>query len=148
MSLNVYLTREEVPSGMTIIDSSDIHFNAFGRLTNSEFEKNVLKEVDLAEYNSESTFIGRTKKLGGLFIDKLSTGTKTLLNIVSFPRMCFNVIECGRNSLEFLCDLHEGNVLWERPVLLPMRDDESCDIMCRGIHFTNIYDFLDYEWEE
>ena len=28
------------------------------------------------------------------------------------------------------------------------RDDESCDIQCRGRHFDNICDFLEYDWED
>ena len=44
MSLNVYLTREEIPNNMVVIDSNDIYFNGYTNIGTSEFEKSVLKK--------------------------------------------------------------------------------------------------------
>jgi hypothetical protein len=148
MALNVYLTKEEIPDGMTFINKNDIYFDGFTNLDNSDFVTNVLREVDEAEVTSELTFLGRTKKLGNLFKDHLSTGSKTLINIHAYPEICFNVVECGDNALEFLCDLHEGNIYWHLPFINFERDDESCDIQCRGRHFDNMIDFLEFDWED
>lgn len=47
------------------------------------------------------TFYGRTANYGSLRKDYLSSGTKTLLNIISHPDKCFDVCECGGNVLSF-----------------------------------------------
>lgn len=57
-------------------------------------------------------------------------------------------MECGNNALEFLCDIHVGNILWEEPVFFIERENEGCDILCRNLHFNNICDFVDYGWED
>ena len=54
-----------------------------------------------------------------------------------FRKNNFNVV---------LCDISEGNILWETPFINFIRDNETCDIQCRGRHFPNIIDFMDYEW--
>lgn len=146
MPLVVYLSREEVPSNIHVIDKNDIFFNGYTNLGESKFEKEVLQQIDKATRSSNVTFIGRTKELGNLNKEHLSTGTKTLLNIYNYPNMCFNVIECGDNALEFLCDINDGMILWEQPFINVERDDETCNIECRGRKFTNICDFLDYDW--
>jgi hypothetical protein len=146
MALSVYLTREEVPNNIKIIDSNDAYFNGYTVIGNSDFENNVLSTIDKAKRTSELTFIGRTEKLGNLNKSCLSTGTKTLLNIYNNPDVCFNVDECGDNALEFLCDLNRGNILWEFPYINFERDKEDCCIICRGIHFSNMIDFMDYDW--
>lgn len=148
MALNVYLKKEEIPAQLQVINKNDVYFDGYTNLNGSEFEQNVLREIDQAHRVSELTFIGRTTALGALNKSNLSTGSKTLLNIYNNSDICFNVVECGDNALEFLCDLHAGHVLWEMPFINVERDEETCDIMCRGKHFDNICDFLDYDWSE
>lgn len=148
MSLNVYLTREEIPNNMVVIDSNDIYFNGYTNIGTSEFEKSVLKKIDNASRISDYKFLGRTEELGNFNKSCLSTGTKTLLNIYNNSDYCFNVLECGDNALEFLCDLKEGNILWEFPYFNIERESEYCDIQCRGKHFDNIVDFIEFGLEE
>jgi hypothetical protein len=144
MSLNVYLNKNELPVGIKYIKNNDLFFNGATIIDKSDFTALVLKTVDKAERVSDSTFIGRTSNFGSLFKNNLSTGTKTLLNIHSHPDICFDVLECGDNALEFLCDLHRGNIVWSVPFINFLRDDESCDIQFRGRHFDNIIDFMDF----
>lgn len=101
----------------------------------------ILKTVDSANYNSDLTFIGRTKELGALNKSMLSTGTKILLNIIYHPEVCFNVVECGNNALEFIPILKERHILWEMPVVVCM-SNQKCDIEYGGIHYTNFSNFL------
>ena len=147
MALNIYLHRSEVPEGMNIICGNDVYFDGYTIIGDSEFEKEVLSAIDKAKRVSDTTFIGRTRKLGALDKSCLSTGTKTLLNIYNNPDKCFDVVGCGDNALEFLCDLRDGNILWEFPFMNFERDDETCDIIYRGTHFSNIVDFMDFGLE-
>lgn len=149
MSLVVYLSKGEVPKGMHYIEENDAYFNGFTTLSGTDFEKKVLKEIDKAEIvNEYSVIFIQHREFGAFNIENLCTGTKTLLNVYRHPDRCFNVLECGDNALEFLCDIKEGHIVWEYPFINLLRDDETCDIECRGKHFTNIVEFLDYDWED
>ena len=46
MSLNVYLTRDEVPKNLAFIEVNDIYFNGYTKIGNSNFEANVLSAID------------------------------------------------------------------------------------------------------
>lgn len=149
MSLNIYTDRKFVPSDMEIIDISDTYFNVFTNLLDDEFVNTVLREIDKAKYNSELTYISRVPEVGALNKITLSTGTKTLLNIVSHPDMCFNVVECGDNALRLLAKITEGNILWEDPFLI-YAEYKDCDILVNGKNrYTDFTEFLDsFEDEE
>lgn len=94
MSLNVYLTREEV-NNLTIIRKNDEYFNGMTELKDCDFVSKVLKNIDKAKRVSDLTFVGRTEYLGALNKSCLSTGTKTLLNIYSHPNKCFDDVSVG-----------------------------------------------------
>lgn len=85
MSLTVYLSRDEVPDNMVVINNNDAYFDGMTVLKDVDFVHKVLKEIEKAERHSAVTFIGRTASLGALNKSCLSTGTKTLLNIYSHP---------------------------------------------------------------
>lgn len=85
MSLNVYLTKEEVPENLVIIRKNDDYFNGLTILHDTEFVHKVLWDIDMAKRCTDITFIERTISLGALNKSCLSTGTKTILNIYSHP---------------------------------------------------------------
>lgn len=142
MGLVIYKKRSDIPSNMQFINYNDKYFNGTS-LKNNEIDRLILSEVDGAQYSSENTFIGRDKSLGNINKEHLSTGCKTLLNIVNNTNKCFDIIECGQNAISLLRFIKEGNVLWENPVL-HFVGDSSCDINIEGRHFTNFRDFLSY----
>lgn len=142
MSLRIYTHKEEIPNGMKFVNYNDLFFNG-GCLRNDTLSRKIMKEIDQAEYSSENTFIGRDKCLGSLNKEHLSTGCKTLLNIVYNPDKCFDVIECGVNALNLLPLIQNGNILWEMPVLHYIGDGD-CDIVSQDIHFTKFRDFLKF----
>lgn len=141
MSLHVYRTKSDIPTSIPYILSNDNHFSLTS-LKNTELEALVLKTVDKAEFVDSRTVQTRTK---GVKVPKeyLSTGVKTLLNIICCPDMCFDLAECGNNALCCLPYIHEGHVFWKIPVAICDFDSE-CDIVCEGKHFTSFFDFLDY----
>lgn len=147
MSLNIYRKREEVPEGMKIVDVNDGFFDADTMLEDTELVREILQRIDKAEYNTEAVFNSRSDKFKYLNKACLSTGTKTLLNIISHPDRCFNVIECGNNALEILPQITEGNILFEYPVVA-FSGKGTCDIMYRGKHYVDFYEFLQQVYEE
>lgn len=144
MSLNVYTREEDIPNGMILISDNDSYFSGETLLSGSDFCKIVLKNVDKAEYVSEFCFIGRTKELGNLNKDWLSTGTKTLLNIESSPDLCFNVIECGYNAISLLPLLKRGNILMPKQLYLYDGKYKDCDIICNNVQYSVFFNFLSY----
>lgn len=147
MCLNVYRDRSSVPSGMQIVDVNDSYFNAYTKLDDSPLEREILQEIDEAEYGSSVTFVGRDKKLGKLNKSFLSTGTKTIINILDNPDVCFNVCECGDNVLKFLPRINNGNVLWKRPFLV-VEQNIPCNIQIEGKSFNDLCSFLQYCYYE
>ena len=141
MSLHIYRSVAEVPSGIRVVNGNDLFFNVMTLLSNTDLVSDILSVVDKAKYSSDLTFIGRTKELGALNKSMLSTGTKTLLNIIAYPNRCFNVVECGSNALQFIPRITEGYILWELPVAV-CRDRPKCDIDYRGRHYTDFLEFL------
>jgi len=144
MSLIVYNSRECVPEKLRIVDNNGAFFDMHTMIPDTDLAKEILKTVDKAGYYSEQAFTSRTKEMGNLYRTCLSTGTKTLLNIITHPDICFNVTECGINAVDFFRYITNGIVLWPVINMFPEDDYEGCDIVYQDKHFTNIYEFLNF----
>lgn len=55
-------------------------------------------------------------------IDKLSSGCKTILNIIYFPDKVFSIQGCGNNALDIIYSLENGNVYSDYPAISFMMD--------------------------
>lgn len=142
MSLNVYTDKSQIPKGMEYIGINDSFFDLETNLQDNPITHSILASIDKAKYNSELTFIGRSEGLGALNKTMLSTGTKTLLNIIGHKDICFDVCECGDNALSMLPLITNGNILWRYPTMC-YNGDSSCDIVCNGISYKDFYEFLE-----
>ena len=143
MSLYVYTDKSEIPNDITLINDNDTFFDLHTYLIDCEFIRYIIEEIDGSGYVDTETFksgfnddiIPRTY---------LSTGAKTIINVYHHPKnYCFNLTCCGNNALEALFSIRDGHVFWELPVVMFSLEDESCDIVFRGINYTNVFDFLD-----
>lgn len=143
MSLIIYINEEDIPRDTKVCMFNDRYFNGNTLLSGSEDCKAALWAIDKAVYNSESTFIGRNPSIGALYREYLSTGCKTVINIIQHPDICFTARECGQNAKEFILTLTEGQVLWSYGQL-DIDDDISCDVVCNNIHFNNIGELITY----
>ncbi len=143
MALVVYTDKKDIEnSGKDLVMINDLFFNYDTVLEDSELVRFILSTIDKASYNSSLTFIGRTKELGALNKNMLSTGTKTLLNIIQHPDKCFSVCECGNNALSLLPLITEGSIYWSIPVVA-YNGDSACDIICNGKEYKDFYEFLE-----
>ena len=148
MSLHVYTELTGKPSDIPFIDYNDIFFNSVA-LRDDSITRTILEVIDKAKYNSANTVIGRDPTLGALNKNCLSTGCKTLLNILYNPDKCFDLLECGTNVLELLPIIKNGNVYWRYPIVcFCSYDDVECDIETDNKHFDSFRDFLDYVREQ
>lgn len=141
MALKILTKKDELKKNATkYIDYNDIYFQAMS-LRNDKITEKILQYIDHAHYASADTFIGRDKELGALNKSLLSTGCKTLLNIMYNPNVCFSVAECGPNALEALSFINDGIIYWENPVLF-LENDMECNIEYDGKHYGKYLDFL------
>lgn len=131
----------------SVVKDNDSFFDVYTDLTNSSIAVDILMGVDEARFNSDVTFVGRTPDVGALNKMCLSTGTKTLLNIIQHPDVCFDVSECGINALQFIPRIKDGIIIWRFP-LIPYRGKKDCDILYEGILYSNFSDFLNVIYKE
>lgn len=141
--LNIYDNREEI-SNNKIVDMNDAYFNLHTFLYDSEFTRTVLKTIDQAGYYSEHAFVSRTKGMGNLTKNLLSTGSKTLLNIYYHPDVCFNVCECGYTALSLLPLIGHGSILWEYPATQFRGSVTECSIIFKGNVYHDFIELLKY----
>lgn len=140
MSLKVYLSKEEIPEGVSVITKNDDYFDVNTLLDASD--NFILQSIDCAVYNSENTFIGRDESLGALYRENLSSGCKTALNVVHNTDKCFSTIECGNNASDVILQLQEGQVLWvRRSIMLDL--NTQVDIICGNRSCMSIKEFIE-----
>lgn len=96
--IRVYTSEDKVKNGKKVIDLNDNYFDVyFKEFTDKDLE--VLKEVENAKY-IEGNLI--KSPYGYCSIYDMSTGTKTIINVINNPDIIFDVTECGKNALTYL----------------------------------------------
>lgn len=141
MSLHIYTDKKYIPSDLQFIDNNNLFFKQTTLINTPECKK-VLSTIDKATYLDENNFLPRDAEVGPLNKSCLSTGTKTLLNILNNPNKCFDVTECESNALELMCELAEGHVYWHPPCLF-ITGSKPCDIILNNKkQFTRLRHFL------
>lgn len=147
MCVNVYTAVDQIPAGIQLIRNNDVYFDNMTNLNDDSISRMIMKTSDRAKYHSPLTFIGRDPSLGALNKDFLSTGAKTLLNILQHSDKCFDVCECENNALCLLTKIKSGNILWSAPIMAYFDDDPSCSFNFQGKLYTNVFDFLEVTCE-
>ena len=94
----------------------------------------------LSNYTISSKFDG-----GVLNIDKLSTGCKTVLNVLYNPDKIFDIRECGDNAIDVLYGLQTGNICCDYP-LISFDMIEAKVYTPDGIQTMSSYDELKEWW--
>ena len=142
MSLYVYRKVEDIPIYTTFIEINDAFFDLECSLRNDDFTNLVLHKIEKAEYASENSFYSRTSRTKEVYIDNLSTGSKILLNIYYHPDKCFSAIEAGPNVLRLFRKIPNGQVYWTTPAVSCYQNNDDCDIIMEGIHYTSFEKFI------
>lgn len=70
---------------------------------------NILERIDETKYIYPDKIESKFNPGTVVTIYDLSTGAKTALNIANNNEMIFNLAECGRNALDEICKLENGN---------------------------------------
>ena len=107
--ITIYKDKRDIPSDMEYIELNDVFFNQNTVAKLDNMAAPIIEKIDesklIGKYKIESKFNGVT-----LDVDCLSTGCKTVLNVLYFPDKVFCLKECGDNALEVLYGLEDGAV--------------------------------------
>lgn len=144
LMLRVYRYSDELPKDIKFVRDNDAYFDAKSKLLDTDLVRKILLEIDGAEYVSEDIFSSKNKKVGNLNKIHLSTGVKTLINILNFKDVCFDVLECGINVLDLIPEISiktDGYILW-RDCMYPFAENCDCDFLFRGKRFYKVFDFM------
>ena len=108
--------KKQIPKNMELIVLNDIYFNKFTVSLINDKAAEIISKIDnsvmLSNYTISSKFDG-----GVLNIDKLSTGCKTVLNVLYNPDKIFDIRECGDNAIDVLYGLQTGNICCDYPLI-------------------------------
>lgn len=107
--ITIYKDKKDIPADMEYIELNDVFFNQNTVSKLDDEASDIVKKIDnsklIGKYKIESKFNNVT-----LDVDCLSTGCKTVLNVMYYPNKAFCLKECGDNALEVLYDLKDGAV--------------------------------------
>lgn len=107
--ITIYKDRKDIPPEKEYVELNDVFFNKNTALLLDARAAKLIALIDGAEL--EGRFKIRSRFNGAMLdVDRLSTGCKTLLNVLYFPDKVFCLKECGENVLEVLYALEQGSV--------------------------------------
>ena len=120
----IYIYTERQESENWILQN-DWYFNLYtGNEEFTEEEKAIIEKIDHAKI-TQNKYIETKYGLGT--IRNLSSGCKTILNVIKSPQKVVNADECGRNVLDILFSMDSISLYMTRPERINIKDDvEIC----------------------
>lgn len=114
--ITIYKNKDDIPQDMEYVELNDVFFNQNTVAKLDERAKGIVEQIDeaklISKYRIESKFNGVV-----LDVDCLSTGCKTVLNVLYYQNKVFCMKECGDNALEVLYSLENGSVYSDYAVI-------------------------------
>lgn len=142
--ITIFKNKNDIPSDMDYVELNDVFFNQNTVSKLDDRANAIVEKIDasklIGKYKIESKFNGVA-----LDIDCLSTGCKTVLNVLYFPEKAFCLKECGDNALEVLYELDAGAVYSDYAIIpFDMKDVRVSDQ--NGIRVISDYEELKEWW--
>lgn len=142
--ITIFKNKNDIPSDMDYVELNDVFFNQNTVSKLDDRANAIVEKIDasklIGKYKIESKFNGVA-----LDIDCLSTGCKTVLNVLYFPEKVFCLKECGDNALEVLYELDAGAVYSDYAIIpFDMKDVRVSDK--NGIRVISDYEELKEWW--
>lgn len=110
-----------------VIDINDVYFNKFTfKKLEYETARKIIKEIDGVELTQDFKITSKFTE-GLLDLTKLSSGCKTVLNILYNQDKVFNVTSCGRNALLLIYNMSVGNIYVD-DLITPVLSNIKCSI--------------------
>lgn len=105
--ITIYKNKQNIPSNMEYIELNDTFFNQNTAIRLDSYAKKIIEQIDEAELIGKYKIMSKFNQVV-LDVDRLSTGCKTVLNVLYFPDKVFCLKECGENALEILYKLKKA----------------------------------------
>lgn len=142
--ITIFKNKRDIPGDMGYVELNDIFFNQNTVSILDDRASSIVKKIEasklIGKYKIESKFNGVV-----LDIDCLSTGCKTVLNVLYFPDKVFCMKECGDNALEVLYRLKSGAVYSDYAVIpFDINEVKVCDE--KGTRVISDYEELKEWW--
>lgn len=110
--ITIFKNKKDIPQDKNYIELNDIFFNQNTATKLDDRAAKYIQMIDGSELFSKYKIRSRFDDIT-LNTDQLSTGCKTVLNVLYFPDKVFCLKECGNNALEILYSFEQGNVYSE-----------------------------------
>ena len=140
----IYKDKKDIPNDKEYVELNDMFFNQNTASKIDDKANAIVEKIDgsklIGKYKMESKFNGVT-----LDVDCLSTGCKTVLNVLYFPNKVFCLKECGDNSLEVLYGLESGAV-YSDYAIIPFDMNGVTVFDEKGIKVISDYEELKRWW--
>ena len=135
---------DSIPKNMEKVELNDVFFNMNTAEKLDDRANEIIKRIDGSELLTKFTISSRFDGTS-LNVDKLSTGCKTVLNILYNPNKVFDIRECGDNALDEIYRLEDGNVCCDYPLIsFEMTSVNAAD--SNGSKIISDYDELKRWW--
>ncbi len=142
--ITIFKNKKDIPDDMHYVELNDVYFNQNTVSVLDDRAGAIVEKIDasrlIGKYKIESKFNGVT-----LDIDCLSTGCKTVLNVLYFPEKVFCLKECGDNALEVLYSLEAGTV-YSDYAIIPFDMDKVKVSDKNGTRIISDYEELKEWW--
>lgn len=143
--ITIFKSRQDIPQDMEYIELNDLFFNQNTVSSIDDQAEKIVERIDDVKLISKYKISSKFNDVA-LDIDRLSTGCKTVLNVLYYPDKVFCLKECGNNALEILYNLKEGYVCSEY-ALIPF-DMESVIVRTKaGKKIISDYEELKEWWD-
>lgn len=107
--ITIFKNKQDIPENLEYIELNDVFFNQNTVVKLDEKAASIIEKIDdsklISKYKIQSRFDNVI-----LNIDRLSSGCKTVLNVLYYPDKVFCMKECGNNALEILYNFENGYV--------------------------------------
>ncbi len=144
--ITIFKDKKDIPKDKEYIEFNDLFFNQNTGTRLDERARDFIKSIDdtevLDEYSIKSKFTAFA-----LSTECLSTGCKTVLNVLYNPDKVFSIKECGMNAARVLYDLKEGAVYSDYAVI-PFEFTEASVVDSEGERVINDYEELKEWWSD
>ena len=143
--ITIFKNRKDIPGDMEYVELNDLFFNQNTVSFIDKQAEKIIEMIDGSKLISKYKIYSRFDEIA-LDIDRLSTGCKTVLNVLYYPNKVFCLKECGNNALEIVYHFENGHVFSEY-ALIPFIMDTVAVQSESGKKIINDYEELREWWD-
>lgn len=143
--ITIFKNRKDIPGDTEYVELNDLFFNQNTVSFIDKQAEKIIEMIDGSKLISKYKIYSRFDEIA-LDIDRLSTGCKTVLNVLYYPNKVFCLKECGNNALEILYYFENGHVFSEY-ALIPFIMDTVAVQSESGKKIINDYEELREWWD-